>query len=650
MRILDLKDPGQLKTLSIPQLESLAQEIRSFLIQSLSKTGGHLSSNLGIVELTLALHYVFESPKDRLLFDVGHQSYVHKILTGRAPRFATLRQRHGLSGFQKREESPHDPWEAGHSSTSLSAALGLAVARDLQKESGEVISVIGDGALTGGMAMEALNNIGMRKEKVIIVYNDNDMSISPNHAGFKNHLTTLRSSRAYRSVKRDVKAGLEPSPALLNGLSSIRDVLRDSLVDGGLFQQFGLDYLGPVDGHNLPELIRTLETAREHHGSVVVHVRTRKGMGYGPAQQDRTGQWHGVPPFDPATGRFRSSGCAGEESWSLIIADAVSRLAAKDPRITVLTPAMANGSKLLQFAAKYPDRFFDCGIAEEHTVTAAGGMAAGGLRPFVSIYSSFLQRAYDQVLHDVARQHLPVVFGVDRAGLVGEDGDTHQGIYDIAFLRTIPDVVICQPKDAQEAQDLVYSAFLHSDPCFIRYPRGTTAAKRKEVLEEIQTGTWTWFDEGTPEQIVITYGPEVDRVREKAKVNGTGLRVVNARFFKPVDEAMIRELFAMGLPVTVFETDVSQGGLSSAIRDCLAKSGDPVPAFHVIGLPDAFIPHGSVRALRKEEGISLEDLFDWIERKSGTDNRQAEGTRRVDAGVRPSSGEPGPSSGNGSLS
>ncbi|WP_370687815.1 1-deoxy-D-xylulose-5-phosphate synthase, partial [uncultured Faecalibaculum sp.] len=378
MRILDIKNPGQIRQLSMPQLETLAGDIRSFLIQSLSRTGGHLSSNLGIVELTLALHYVFESPRDKLIFDVGHQSYVHKILTGRAPEFGTLRQRHGLSGFQKREESEHDPWEAGHSSTSLSAAMGMAVARDLQKQEGEVIAVIGDGALTGGMAMEALNNIGARKEKLIIVYNDNDMSISPNHAGFKNHLTSLRSSRTYRTVKRDVKAGLEPSPVLLNSLSTIRDVLRDNLVDGGLFHEFGLDYLGPVDGHNLPELIRTLETAREHKGPVVVHVRTRKGLGFAPAQQDKTGQWHGVPPFDPVTGKFRSSSCPGEESWSMIIADTLSRLARSDHRITAITPAMANGSKLLQFAARFPDRFFDCGIAEEHAVTAAGGMAAGG--------------------------------------------------------------------------------------------------------------------------------------------------------------------------------------------------------------------------------------------------------------------------------
>lgn len=610
MRVLDITDPRQLKTMSDAELKDLAGEIRSFLIHSLSKTGGHLSSNLGIVELTIALHRVFDSPKDKMIFDVGHQAYVHKILTGRAPEFGTLRQRGGLSGFQKRAESPHDPWEAGHSSTSLSAALGLATARDLRKESGEVIAVIGDGALTGGMAMEALNDIGARQKKVIIIYNDNDMSISPNHAGFKTQLTSLRSSRTYRNVKKDVKDGLRPSSPLLSGLSMVRDALKDSLVDGGLFQQFGIDYLGPVDGHNIPELIRTLETAREHHGPIVVHVRTQKGKGYGPAQKDRIGKWHGVPPFDIRTGEFRSAGSTQETSWSEIISDTLCRMAADDKTITALTPAMANGSKLLTFATRYPDRFFDCGIAEEHTVTMAGGMAAGGLKPFVSIYSSFLQRAYDQIHHDIARQNLPVVFGIDRAGLVGEDGDTHQGIYDIAFLRTIPNVILSQPKDAQEAQDLLYTAFQAGRPWFIRYPKGSASYTPKETFETIPVGSWTWTDVGTPEQIVITYGPEVDRILDKARQNGMGLRVVNARFFKPVDEQMIETIFSSGLPVTIFETDVKQGGLSTAILEVLAsKQKEPA----VIGLPDAFIPHGSVRTLRREEGISLDDLFRDLE-------------------------------------
>lgn len=614
MRIFDIKSPEDIRGLSMNQLKELAEDIRSFLISSISSTGGHLSSNLGIVELTLALHYVFHSPQDKLIFDVGHQSYVHKILTGRAREFATLRQRHGISGFQKRNESEHDPWEAGHSSTSLSAALGLAAARDLQHEKGEVVAVIGDGALTGGMAMEALNDIGAQQRKVIIVFNDNNMSISPNHAGFEHHLTNLRTSPVYLSAKKDVKHNLKSQNragnALLSGLTFVRDSLKSSLVDGGLFQDFNLDYLGPVNGHNIPELIRAFEAACSHAGPVVIHVRTVKGKGYGPAEKDKTGKWHGVPPFNIASGQFLNAGSDLEKSWSEVISDTLIRLAREDKRITAITPAMANGSKLLKFAKYYPDRFFDCGIAEEHGVTMAAGMAAGGLKPFISIYSSFAQRAYDQIHHDVARMDLPVVFGIDRAGLVGEDGETHQGIYDIAFLRTIPNVILSQPKDVLEAQDLLYTAFQYGHPFFVRYPRGSVLWKEKKKLEEIPVGSWTKFDVGEPQQIVITYGPEVDRVLAKARSNNMGLRVVNARFFKPVDEKMLDEIFDSGLPVTVFETDVSQGSLSSAILEYHQKRHLEM---NVIGLEDKYIPHGSIKMLRKEEGITLEDLFERLE-------------------------------------
>lgn len=614
MRICDIKSPDDIRGLSMDQLKDLAEDIRSFLISSVSSTGGHLSSNLGIVEVTLAMHYVFHSPQDKLIFDVGHQSYVHKILTGRAGAFSTLRQRHGLSGFQKRTESEHDPWEAGHSSTSLSAALGLAAARDLQHETGEVVAVIGDGALTGGMAMEALNDIGAQNRKVIIIFNDNNMSISPNHAGFEHHLTNLRTSKMYLSAKKDVKHNLESQnragTALLSGLTFVRDSIKNSLVDGGLFQDFNVDYLGPVNGHNIPELIRAMEAARSHDGPVVIHVQTRKGKGYAPAEQDKTGKWHGVPPFNAATGQFLNAGSTREKSWSEVMSDTLLRLARDDRKITAITPAMANGSKLLKFAKYFPSRFFDCGIAEEHGVTMAAGMAAGGLKPFISIYSSFLQRAYDQIHHDVARMDLPVVFGIDRAGLVGEDGDTHQGIYDIAFLRTIPNVILSQPKDVLEAQDLLYTAFRYGHPFFIRYPRGSVLWKEKTRLEEIPVGTWTSFDVGEPEQIVITYGPEVDRVLAKARANNMNLRVVNARFLKPVDEVMLDEICGSGLPVTVFETDVSQGSLSSAILEYRQRRH---PAMDIIGLKDKYVPHGSVKMLRKEEGITLEDLFERLE-------------------------------------
>ncbi|WP_289197135.1 1-deoxy-D-xylulose-5-phosphate synthase, partial [uncultured Dubosiella sp.] len=393
MKITDIQSPDQIKSMSTKQLQELADDIRMFLIGSISRTGGHLSSNLGVVELTIALHYVFHSPNDKFLFDVGHQSYTHKILTGRAGAFSTLRKHNGLSGFQKRSESVHDAWEAGHSSTSLSAALGMAIARDLQHENFEIIPIIGDGALSGGMALEALNDIGVSHKKMIIIFNDNNMSISKNHGAIEKRLTNLRSSSLYRHMKQDVKTNLNQTKTgvnLLHSLTHLRDSLKDSLVDAPLFKEFNLDYLGPVDGHNIPALIKVLETAKEHEGPIVVHVITQKGKGYKLAEQDRTGKWHGVGPFDPATGRLLVKLPPQEISWSQVISNTLIDLAAKNPKIVAITPAMAQGSKLLEFASRYKDRFFDCGIAEQHAVTMAAGMAVGGLHPFVSIYSSFL--------------------------------------------------------------------------------------------------------------------------------------------------------------------------------------------------------------------------------------------------------------------
>lgn len=602
--------------MSTKQLQELADDIRMFLIGSISRTGGHLSSNLGVVELTIALHYVFHSPNDKFLFDVGHQSYTHKILTGRAGAFSTLRKHNGLSGFQKRSESVHDAWEAGHSSTSLSAALGMAIARDLQHENFEIIPIIGDGALSGGMALEALNDIGVSHKKMIIIFNDNNMSISKNHGAIEKRLTNLRSSSLYRHMKQDVKTNLNQTKTgvnLLHSLTHLRDSLKDSLVDAPLFKEFNLDYLGPVDGHNIPALIKVLETAKEHEGPIVVHVITQKGKGYKLAEQDRTGKWHGVGPFDPATGRLLVKLPPQEISWSQVISNTLIDLAAKNPKIVAITPAMAQGSKLLEFASRYKDRFFDCGIAEQHAVTMAAGMAVGGLHPFVSIYSSFLQRAYDQINHDVARMNVPVVFGIDRAGLVGDDGETHQGIYDIAFLRSIPNLVLSQPKDAKEAQNLLYSAFAYNGPFCIRYPRGNVHYAPNERYEAIEIGTWTCHIVGIPEQIVITYGPDVDRLIQKARENAMGVMVINARFFKPIDTKMLDTVFKENLPVTVFETDCEIGSLSSAILEAMNKKDHQID---IIGIQDHFVPQGSIRVLRQEEGIDIDTVFERLERKN----------------------------------
>lgn len=615
MRLSQLQNPQQLKSLSLLELEDLANQIRLFLIESISKTGGHLSSNLGIIELTLALHTVFDSPKDKIIFDVGHQSYPHKIITNRLSQFSTLRKYQGLSGFQKRKESEHDPWEAGHSSTAISAGLGFAIARDLTHQNYEVISVVGDGSLANGMSLEALNDLGAQKRKMIIIFNDNHMSISPNRGGIESYITKVRTSNLYRMTKRDLYMSLSSSDVgkeILDFLRYSKDRLKARMIDAPLFAQFNVDYIGPIDGQNIGEMIRAFQTAKEHDGPIVVHVLTTKGQGYPYAQRDRTGIWHGVAPFDIASGEFKTAKKPDCISWSQLITRVLIRLAAQDEKLCVITPAMATGSALLPFSQKYPKRFFDVGIAEEHAITMSGAMAAGGLHPFVSIYSTFLQRGYDQVLHDVARMDLPVVFGIDRAGLVGADGDTHQGIYDIAFLSTIPNTIICQPKDAYEAQNLLYTGFQVKHPFFIRYPKGNVSYRVLSKLEKIEIGSWTKTVVGDKEKvshIVIGYGEDVDRIIERATQEKKNLIVVNARFLKPLDEKMLEELLALNLPLVVYETDSAYGGLSSAVSSFIGKKN---PKFSQLSLKDGFVGQGSILELRKEQHISLDDLFSTL--------------------------------------
>lgn len=614
MSIYNIESPNQIKNMSFDQLNDLASQIRYFLIDSISKTGGHLSSNLGIVELTIAMHYVFDSPKDKFIFDVGHQSYVHKILTGRSTQFSTLRKKGGLSGFQKRSESVHDPFEAGHSSTSLSAALGFAIARDLKKEDYEVIAVIGDGSLTGGEAFEALNDIGAKQKKVIIIFNDNNMSISKNSSAMEERITSIRSSKVYRSIKKEMKVNLSNNKIgsnILNTLTHIKDHVKEEVIDAPLFQEFNLDYMGPVNGHDIEALVNVLQAAKEHSGPIVVHVITKKGKGYSFAEQDKTGKWHGVSPFDIQTGQSLMKLAPNEISWSEVISNTLISLAKKNEDIVAITPAMAQGSKLLKFAKEFPERFFDCGIAEQHAVTMACGMACGNLHPFVSIYSSFLQRAYDQMNHDLARMDLPVVIGIDRAGLVGDDGDTHQGIYDISLLRSVPNLILSQPKDAIEAQNLLYTAFETKHPFCIRYPRGNVHYDALNSFSKIAIGTWTLFTVGNnPTCNVISYGPDVDRIISKAKENDMSINVINARFFKPIDESMLDSILTSNLPIYIFETDAKIGSLSSAILEYKNKKyGD----LHILGIEDHFVEHGSIRMLRIQEHINVETLFEEIE-------------------------------------
>ncbi len=613
-QVYDIESPRQIKDLTIDELTQLCSDIRAFLIDSISKTGGHLSSNLGIVEVTVAMHYVFDSPKDKMIFDVGHQCYTHKILTGRSTQFATLRKKGGLSGYQKRSESKYDCWEAGHSSTSLSAALGYAIARDLKQEDYNVIALIGDGSLTGGMALEALNDIGSKQKKMVIIFNDNNMSISKNYSGVEKRITDIRASHLYIDLKHDVKNNLKSNKLgsnVLSTLSHFRDKIKDGVIDAPLFKEFNLDYMGPVDGHDIQSLIKVFEAAKEHDGPIVVHVLTQKGKGYKYAQQDKVGKWHGVSPFDVATGKSLCLLPPNEISWSQVISNTVMDLAEKDKTIVAITPAMAQGSKLLEFQKRFPDRFFDCGIAEQHAVTMSCAMALGGLKPFVSIYSSFLQRAYDQVNHDMARMNVGVVIGIDRCGLVGDDGETHQGVFDIAMLRSVPNLILSQPKDAKEAQNMIYTAFESKKPFCIRYPRGNVLYAKNKSYSLIPIGSWEKFVVGTPTQIVITYGPDVDHVINKARENKMGLLVVNARFFKPIDEVMMKDLLKMDLSITVYETDVKIGGLSSAILEFINTLDEKI---HIIGIEDHYVCHGSIRSLRIQEGISTECLFEELEK------------------------------------
>ncbi len=615
MNIEEIKGPEDIKTMSVNELEALSSDIRKFLIASIAKTGGHLSSNLGVVELTVALHYVFDSPRDKIIFDVGHQSYVHKILTGRAPAFKTLRQFKGLSGFQKRAESIHDPWEAGHSSTALSAALGMAVSRDLNHEDYCVVPVVGDAAMVGGLSIEALNEIGSEQRNMVIIFNDNNMSISQNVGALNETFTRLRTSKPYNDLKQDISGALSTSKAgesVLNVMRNVKNTVKKNISTNSFFTELNLDYIGPVDGHDIKSLIKTLKIAKKHRGPIVVHVITKKGKGYSFAENDTSGKWHGVSQFNIETGEVLNRLPENHCSWSEIIANTVCDLAKTNDHIVTLTPAMISGSKLEKFFSLYPNRAFDCGIAEEHAAVFAASLANAGQRPFLAIYSSFMQRAYDQLNHEMARMDLPVVIGIDRCGLVGEDGATHHGIFDIELLRALPNFILCEPKDGEEAQQLLYTGFNQQHPFAIRYPRGSNVYQKVSEYESIPIGSWTrWRFNQESKAIVITYGCDVDRVISKASINEIPITVINARFFKPLDIEMLKDCARAKLPVIVYESDILSGGLSSAILETCNDLGISMPLVR-IGIKDHFVEHGSLPQLRKVEKIDLTTLFNKI--------------------------------------
>lgn len=615
MNLYDILGPQDIKHMNIRELNELAGDIRRFLIRSISETGGHLASNLGVVELTIALHYVFDSPRDKIFFDVGHQCYTHKILTGRASGFGTLRRYHGLSGFEKRSESEHDVWEAGHSSTSLSAALGMAVARDLNHEDYAVVPVIGDGALGSGMALEALNEIGEEKRKMIIIFNDNNMSISKNVGAMAKSFANLRASNGYNRFKEGLKENLSHNDlgrSIYSGLMSFKQGIKDTILDAGIFGEFNLEYMGPVDGHNLADLIQVLRVAKKHDGPVVVHVITRKGKGYRYCENDREGRWHGVGPFNIDTGKPLHGVPDGYVKWADLFSNTVSDFADENKNIIALTPAMIRGSGLQNFFARHPDRSFDCGITEEHSMTFAAGLAISGKRPYIPVYSSFLQRAYDQINHDVCRMDLPVVIGIDHAGLVGDDGETHHGIFDIGLLRPLPNLILAQPRSGDEARNLLFTAFRQSHPFAIRYPKGVVRKPAEDNMHEIAIGSWEKLSiTESDKAYLLTYGPAVNTIYEKLSGNNIPVTVVNCRFFKPLDEAMLQKIACSGMPVLVYETDMLSGGLSEAILGWLCDNGLTIK-MHRMGIGDHYVQQGAETRLRKEMHIDLNSIIDEL--------------------------------------
>ena len=613
MNLYDILGPQDIKHMNIRELNELAGDIRRFLIHSISETGGHLASNLGVVELTIALHYVFDSPHDKIFFDVGHQCYTHKILTGRASSFGTLRRYHGLSGFEKRSESEHDVWEAGHSSTSLSAALGMAVARDLNHENYAVVPVIGDGALGSGMALEALNEIGEEKRKMVIVFNDNNMSISKNVGAMAKSFANLRASNGYNRFKEGLKENLSHNDlgrSIYSGLMSFKQGIKETILDAGIFGEFNLEYMGPVDGHNIADLIQVLRVAEKHDGPVVVHVITRKGKGYRYCENDREGRWHGVGPFNIDTGKPLHGVPEGYVKWADLFSNTVSDFA--DTNKDIIALAMIQGSGLQNFFAKHPDRSFDCGITEEHSMTFAAGLAICGKRPYIPVYSSFLQRAYDQINHDICRMDLPVVIGIDHAGLVGDDGETHHGIFDIGLLRPVPNLILAQPRNGDEAQNLLYTAFHQNHPFAIRYPKGVVRKPEQNQFQEIRIGSWEKLSvTGNDKAYLLSYGPSVNTIYEKLVGNEIPVTVINCRFIKPMDEEMLREIAESEKPVLVYESDMLSGGLAEAILGWLCDNGLTMK-LHRMGIGDHYVQQGAETRLRKEMHIDLNSIIDEL--------------------------------------
>lgn len=609
-----IEKENDIKQIAKEDYDALAQEIREFLIEKISETGGHLGSNLGAVELTMALHLALTLPEDKIIWDVGHQSYTHKLLTGRRDGFATLRKYHGMSGFPKRKESECDCFDTGHSSTSVSAGLGMVKARDLRGEKNTIVSVIGDGSLTGGMAYEALNNASQLETNYIIVLNDNNMSISENVGGISTYLNNVRTATGYLDLKEGVYKALKGTSrgeSVIAKIRRLKNGVKQLVIPGMFFEEMGITYLGPVDGHDVNALIRVIGEAKRVKGAVLVHVVTEKGKGYAPAQR-HPARFHGAEPFEIESGLPKNP--RNTSNYTDVFSTVMCKLGQREENVVAITAAMPDGTGLKRFRNMYPDRFFDVGIAEEHAVTFAAGLAAGGMRPVVAIYSSFLQRAYDQILHDVCLQNLPVVFAIDRAGLVGADGETHQGIFDLSYLSSIPGMTVMAPKNKWELSDMMKFAVHFDGPIAVRYPRGEAYAGLSEYRAPVVYGESEWIYEES-EVALLAVGSMVktaEQVRDRLKAAGHACSLVNVRFVKPADEKMIRRAAAGHRLIVTMEENVASGGYGDRVRACLADAESSTRVYTVT-LPDAYVEHGNTELLKRELSLDADSIFEKIE-------------------------------------
>ncbi|HHJ37854.1 MAG: 1-deoxy-D-xylulose-5-phosphate synthase [Methylothermaceae bacteria B42] len=604
-----IEGPEDLRQLNEKELETLAEEVRHFLLESVSRSGGHLAAGLGTVELTIALHYVFNTPHDRLVWDVGHQAYPHKIITGRRDRLSTIRKKGGLTPFPKRAESQYDCFGVGHSSTSISAALGMAIAAKLENRDQRAVAIIGDGGLTGGMAFEALNHAGSLDANLLVILNDNEMSISPNVGAMTNYLAKVLSSKLYTTVREGSKQLLGRSPTVWELARRAEEHVKGMVAPGTLFEELGFNYIGPIDGHDMETLITTLSNLKELSGPQFLHIMTKKGKGYLPAERDPVA-YHGVSPFDPSKDNLSKSS-SSKPTYTQIFSQWLCDMAEKEPKLVAITPAMREGSGLVAFSERFPQRYFDVGIAEQHAVTVAAGMACEGFKPVVAIYSTFLQRGYDQLIHDVAIQNLPVLFAIDRAGLVGPDGPTHAGSFDLSFLRCIPNMVVMAPADENECRQMLYTGVEYGGPVAVRYPRGTgMGASVEREMSALPIGKGEIRRHG--KQIaILAFGSMVAPALEVGE--NLDATVVNMRFVKPLDEALVLELARDHEVLITVEENVVMGGAGSAVNECLAAHRCLLPVLN-LGLPDRYIEHGSREECLAEAELDAPGIENNIQR------------------------------------